>query len=157
MRRLAFATAIVLAASAARAAPQGPATMDPEGIDAWRVANIDVAGGWTLMHADGSALSYAGGPNGVKTDEDGFLHVDVRREYYKAVRVGPQASRSNLQTWVLDCELRRLRVTGMNFYVQNNMKGGGFRKAAEEPAWMTIAEDQSPVFDRICSARPASQ
>jgi hypothetical protein len=156
MRSLAPAVAVALAASAALAAPS-PATMDAKGIDEWRQQHIDAAGGWLLMHADGSALSYAGGPNGLTTDKDGFLRVDVRREYYKPVRVGPQASRSNLQTWVLDCEARRLRVTSMNFYVQNNMKGGGFRRAAEAPSWAAIAQDNNdkPVFDRICAARPA--
>lgn len=158
MRSLASAFAAALTASVALAATPPPATMDAKGIDAWRQAHIDTAGGWLLMHADGSALSYAGGPNGLATDKDGFLRVDVRREYYKAVRLGPQASRSNLQTWTLDCELRRLRVTAMNFYVQNNMKGGGFRKTAEEPSWTIIGQDKndSPVFDRICAARPVT-
>jgi hypothetical protein len=157
-RAAAMILAIVMGAPALAAPPPPPATMDARGIDAWREAHIDAAGDWLLMHADGSALSYAGGPNGLSTDKDGFLRVDVRREYYRPVRVGPQASRSNLQTWVLDCELRRLRVTAMNFYVQNNMKGGGFRKTAEEPSWITIAEENnnSPVFDRICASRPAS-
>lgn len=156
MALAALAPTLAFAAFAAGAAPP-PETMDAAGIDAWRQTHIDTAGGWLLMHADGKALSYAGGPNGVKVDQNGFLQVDVRREYYKPARLGPQASRSNLQTWILDCELRRLRVTAMNFYVQNNMKGGGFRKTAEAPAWITITDDQSPVFDRICAARPVNR
>src|SRR5690606_2320042 len=103
MRALVFAT-VALAGFAARAAPPPPATMDAPVMDARREAHIETAGGWILMDADGAALGYAGGTNGVKSDADGLLHVDVRREYYKVVRVGPQSRRSNLQTWLLDCE-----------------------------------------------------
>lgn len=146
------------AAGGAWAAPKGaalpPATMDAKGIDAWRKATVDDAGGWALMHADGAALSYAGGPNGVAPDKDGFLHVDVRREYYKMVRLGPQPSRSNLQTWVIDCEFKRLRKTSMNFYSLSNMKGTGFRKSADEASWAAADPSEIPIVDRICAAAP---
>jgi hypothetical protein len=139
-----------LAASKGAAPP--PATMDAKGIDDWRKAHIETAGGWALLFADGAALSYAGGPNGVVRDKDGFLQVDIRREYYKTVRLGPQASRSNLQTWLLDCDARRVRVTAMNFYVLNNMKGNGFRKSAEEASWAAVDPSDFPLVDRICAA-----
>ena len=131
-----------------------PATMDAQGIDAWRQANIKADGGWVLMHADGAALTYAGGPNGVRADKDRFLHVDVRREYYKPVRLGPQTSRSNLQSWVVDCDLKRLRITGMNFYAQNNMQGNGFRKSADEVGWAPVEASDMALVDRICAAAP---
>jgi hypothetical protein len=140
-------------AAAGQAPP--PASLDAKGVDDWRKANIQ-AEGWVLLHADGAALSYGGGPNGVRPDKDGFLHADVRREYYRTVRVGPGPSRSNLQTWVLDCELRRLRVTSMNFYALNNLQGTGFRKSAEEASWTTLdaGSQNTPEFDRICAAAP---
>ena len=109
------------------------------------------------MHADGVALSYAraGGPDGLQPDADGVLRIDVRREYYRSVRLGPKASRSNYQAWLVDCEGRRLKVTAMNFYAQNNMKGSGFRKEDLEPSWTAVpAEaDDSPLFDRICASQ----
>ena len=137
----------------AAGAVKPPATLDAKGIDAWRQANIQ-AEGWALMNADASALTYAGGPAGVVRDKDGFLHLDVRREYYKAVRLGPQASRSNVQSWTVDCELKRLRITGMSFWMFNNMQGGGFRKAAEEAGWAAAELSEIPVVDRICAAAP---
>jgi hypothetical protein len=142
-------------ATGSAAAP--PAAMDAQGIDAWRKANIRTEGGWALLHADGAALSYAGGPNGVRADKDGFLHVDVRREYYRPVRLGPQPSRSNLQSWVVDCELKRLRITGMNFYAQNNMQGNGFRKSADEAGWAAVEASDMALVDRICAAAPKSR
>ena len=105
-------------------------------------------------YADGAALSYAGGPNGVTADKDGFLHVDVRHEYYRPVRLGPMPSRSNLQSWVVDCELKRLRITGMNFYAQNNMQGNGFRKSADEASWAPVDPSNLDLIGRICAAAP---
>ena len=54
----------------------------------------------------------------------------------------------------LYCEGRRLKVTAMSFYAQNNMKGSGFRKEGEEASWSAVPEggQDSPVFDRICAA-----
>ena len=154
MRGGAWAILVLGLALAARSVAAPPATMDAKGIDAWRQANIQAEGGWVLMHADGAALTYAGGPNGVTADKDGFRHVEVRREYYRPVRLGPQPSRSNLQSWVVDCELKRLRITGMNFYAQNNMKGNGFRKSAEEASWAAADPSEIPIIDRICAAAP---
>jgi hypothetical protein len=138
------------------AAVPPPATLDAKGVDAWRRAHIDGAG-WVLMHADGAALSYArpSGDGGLKPDKDGVLKIDVRREYYRAVRLGPQASRSNYQVWQVDCEGRQLKVTAMTFYAQNNMKGSGFRKAAAESSWTPMAPEaqDSPLFDRICASQ----
>jgi hypothetical protein len=150
----------VLAGPAAAAAPP-PATLDAQGIDAWRRAHIE-GDGWTLMHADGAALSYAraGGPDGLRPDQDGVLRIDVRREYYRPVRLGPQASRSNYQAWMIDCEGRRLKITAMTFYAQNNMKGGGFRKTNEAAdAWTAVPAEarDSPLFDRICASTQAAR
>jgi hypothetical protein len=137
-------------------AQKPPATMDAKGIDAWRLANIE-ADGWTLMHADGDALSYV--RRAADKAEDGSLRVDVRREYYKAVRLGPMPSRSNFQTWLVDCELRRVKVTAMNFYALNNLKGDGFRKASEAVSWTTVSPQaqDSPVFERICASVTAAR
>jgi hypothetical protein len=157
MRGGAWAVPTLALMVAINAAAAPPATMDAKGVDEWRQANIQAEGGWVLMHADGAALTYAGGPNGVTADEDGFRHVDVRREYYKPVRLGPQPSRSNLQSWVVDCELKRLRITGMNFYAQNNMKGNGFRKSADEAGWAPVEASDMALVDRICAAAPKSQ
>jgi len=163
MRRAALAGSILaVAAAAAVAAPKGgmappPARMDAEGIDAWRQQHIDASGGWALMFADGAALSYAGGPNGVVRDKDGFLHVDVRREYYKTITLGPQRSRSNLQTWVVDCELKRMRVTGMNIYSLNNMRGTGIRKSAPEARFAAVDPSDVPLIDRIRAAASRPQ
>ena len=143
-----------VAAMGAAATPP-PASLDAKGVDAWRRAHIE-ADGWTLIHADGAALSYARATTGsLAPDKDGAIKVDVRREYYRPVRLGPQASRSNYQSWLVDCEGRRLKVTAMSFYAQNNMKGSGFRKEGAEAAWSAVPEgsQDSPVFDRIC-ARP---
>lgn len=154
----ALAGAVLAAAgslAAAAPAPQ-PARLDAESIDAWRRAHID-GEGWTLVHADGAALSYArpGGPDGLRPDRDGVLRIDVRREYYRPVRLGPRASRSNYQAWLVDCDGRHLRVTAMNFYAQNNMKGSGFRKEALEPSWTPAPAETRPVFDRICASQAA--
>jgi hypothetical protein len=157
MRGGAAAILMLGLATATQSAAAPPATMDAQGIDAWRKANIQADGGWALLHADGAALSYAGGPNGVRADKDGFLHVDVRREYYRPVRLGPQPSRSNLQSWVVDCELKRLRITGMNFYAQNNMQGNGFRKSADEVGWAPVEASDMALVDRICAAAPKSR
>ena len=156
MRSWAFASALLLATPAAAQKVQPPATMDAKGVDAWLRTYIQ-ADGWTLIHADGEAVSYARGTDGLKADENGLLRAEVRREYYKPVRMGPSASRSNYQTWLLDCDLRRYRVTAMSFYQQNNLKGSGFRKTAEAPAWINLGEGsaESPVFDRICASAPA--
>ena len=142
--------AAVLAATHGHA-QKPPATLDAKGIDAWRLANID-AEGWALMHADGAALSYARG-SPVK-EADGTFPIEVRREYYRPVRLGPRPSRSNYQTWIVDCELRRVKVTAMNFYVLNNMKGDGFRKANEAASWTLLPPEDpdSPLLDRICAS-----
>lgn len=156
MRILGLALLAAALGGPAAYAQRPPATMDAKGIDAWRVANIQ-ADGWALMHADGSALSYV--RRSGEAGEDGTLRVEVRREYYKPVRLGPMPSRSNFQTWLVDCELRRLKVTAMNFYALNNMKGAGFRKSAEGASWTTIpAEAQdSPLFERICASVTAAR
>lgn len=162
MRKLAWPLigGLLTASQALAAAPPPPATLDAAGIDAWRRAHIE-GDGWTLMHADGAALSYAraGGPDGLAPDKDGVLRIDVRREYYRPVRLGPQASRSNYQAWLVDCEGRRLKVTAMNFYAQNNMKGSGFRKEGLEPGWtgMPAEAQDSPLFDRICASAQAAR
>jgi hypothetical protein len=160
MRKLvaALAGAVLAGAGspASGASAPAPVRLDAQGIDAWRREHID-GDGWTLMHADGAALSYAraGGPDGLQPDKDGVLRIDVRREYYRSVRLGPKASRSNFQAWLVDCEGRRLKVTAMNFYAQNNMKGSGFRKEDLDSSWTAVpAETQdSPLFDRICAAQ----
>jgi hypothetical protein len=69
--------AAVLGATGAQA-QKPPASLDAKGIDAWRAANIQ-ADGWTLMHADGAALSYA--RRSAEPAEEGSLRVEVRREY----------------------------------------------------------------------------
>lgn len=157
LTRVALAGAVLATGPGAGATPPPPATMDARGVDAWRQAYIQ-ADGWTLMHADGAALSYAraGGPEGLKPDASGVMKIDVRREYYRPVRLGPQSSRSNYQAWLVDCEGRRLKVTGMTFYVQNNMKGGGFRKDGSDATWtgMPPEAQDSPLFDRICASQP---
>ena len=137
-------------------AQKPPETMDARGIDAWRVANIK-ADGWTLVHADAAALSYA--RHAAEKDPEGHLRIEVRREYYKPVRLGPMPSRSNYQTWTVDCELRRMKVTEMNFYALNNMRGDGFRKAADKASWSSIAPEaeDSPVFERICAPATAAR
>lgn len=149
----AVAAALLGAASMGAATPP-PASLDARGVDAWRRAHID-AMGWTLMHADGAALSYARAADGVLApDKDGVVRIDVRREYYRPVRLGPQASRSNYQVWLVDCEGRRLKVASMSFYAQNNMKGSGFRKDGSESSWSAVPEgsQDSPLFDRICAS-----
>ena len=152
---LAAAVAAMLC-GAWQAAPRPPATLDAVGIDAWRIAHIK-ADGWALLHADGVALSYAGGPSGLVRDKDGLLHVDVRREYYKPVRLGREPSRSNQQSWVVDCGGRRLKVLSMAFYSANNLGGTGFRQQAEDTAWIPVEPNSqtSPLFDRLCAAAPA--
>ena len=147
--------AAAFAASAAHA-QKPPETMDAKGIDAWRLANIE-ADGWTLIHADGAALSYA--RQAAERDPEGYRRIEVRREYYRPVRLGPMPSRSNYQSWTVDCELRRVKVTAMNFYARNNMRGEGFRKAADKAAWTAIAPEaqDSPVFERICASLTAAR
>ena len=150
------ALGLALAGSAwAAGAVKPPATLDARGIDDWRKANIQ-AEGWALMQADGAALTYAGGGAGVVRDKDGFLHVDVRREYYQPLRLGPQPSRSNVQAWTVDCELKRLRITAMSFWKLNNMQGTGFRKSADAAGWMAVEPSDLPLVDRICAAAPRS-
>lgn len=148
--------AALLGVASMGAATPPPASLDAEGVDAWRRAHID-ATGWTLVHADGAALSYAraGGPDGLRPDKDGVVKIDVRREYYRPVRLGPQASRSNYQVWLVDCEGRRLKVAAMSFYAQNNMKGSGFRKDGAESSWSVVPEgsQDTPLFDRICASQ----
>ena len=147
--------AALLGAASMGAATPPPASLDAQGVDAWRRTHIE-ANGWTLMHADGAALSYARATDGsLAPDKDGVLKVDVRREYYRPVRLGPQASRSNYQVWLVDCEGRRLKVAAMSFYAQNNMKGSGFRKDGAESSWSAVPEgsQDSPLFDRICASQ----
>ena len=153
---LALAVSIATDGAWAAGPVKPPASLDARGIDDWRREHIQ-AEGWALLHADGAALSYAGGPSGVSADKDGFLHVDVRREYYKSQRLGPADSRSNLQTWVIDCDQKRLRITAMNFYSLNNMKGTGFRKSADEAVWAPVDPSESPLVERICAAAPKSR
>lgn len=147
-----------VAAVAQDKAVRPPASLDAKGIDDWRKAHI-AAEGWALVFADAAAISYAGGGNGVKADSDGFLRVDVRREYYKSVRLGSQPSRSNVQTWIVDCGLQRFKIVAMSFWRLNNMKGDGFRKTAEDATWTTAApnSDNSHVIDLICAAQPAAR
>lgn len=147
--------AALLGVAAMGAATPPPASLDAPGVDAWRRAHIDAAG-WTLMHADGAALSYARpADSSLAPDKDGVVKVDVRREYYRPVRLGPQTSRSNYQVWLIDCEGRRLKVAAMSFYAQNNMKGSGFRKDGAESSWSAVPEgsQDSPLFDRICASQ----
>jgi hypothetical protein len=156
MRIVGLGMSVMALCASAAFAQKPPETLDAKGIDAWRLANID-ADGWTLMHADGEALSYA--RRAAEKDPEGYLRIEVRREYYKPVRLGPMPSRSNYQTWVVDCELRRMKVVGMNFYALNNMRGDGFRKSADKASWTSIAPEagDSPVFERICAPVSAAR
>src|SRR5438105_4495657 len=80
--------------------PKPPASLDARGIDAW-ISQYIVPDGWVLLAADAAAVTYGRGELAVM--EDGLVQADVRREYFRPARMGAMNSRSNQQTWLVDC------------------------------------------------------
>jgi hypothetical protein len=145
-----------LAAPAAAAAqtPKPPATLDAAGIDDWMKRYL-TPDGWVLLTAD--AVSVTLGRPEITVNEAGLLQAEIRREYYRPTRLGSMNSRSNRQSWVVDCGGRRFQVVSMSVFLNNNLQGESFRRQALDGEWVDVAPGtpNAHVVDRVCAAGPA--
>lgn len=132
--------------------PPPPATIDDAGVTAWLKAHIKMEG-WTLIGADGVAVAL-GSPDGVIKSSDGPMTAKIRHEYYRPVRLGDMDSRSNLQTWNVDCEGGRLQVVSIAIYEASNLEGRSQAKSNPDAAWSAVepASLRGRTVKRICEA-----
>ena len=151
---IAIASSLALASSAYAAAfePPPPVSVDDKGVKAW-LNNFITTQGWTIIAADGVAVSL-GSPEGVGRLADGTLTTKIRHEYYTPVTLGDMQSRSNLQSWTVDCSGRRLKITVFEIYKGNNLTGGGERMSNPQVDWQPVraGSQNERVIKRICEA-----
>lgn len=143
----------VLCGSAAASPVPPPATIDDAGVTAWINGYLKVDG-WTLIAADSQAVTF-GSPRGVGQDADKTLTTQIRHEYYQAVRLGDLESRSNIQTWNIDCEGRRIRILDIAIFEENNLGGRSQARSAPGAEWIPVgdmASTRGRTFQRICDA-----
>lgn len=154
---LGAALAVGLGVGVAGAAPAPPATIDDAGVTAWLKAHIK-SEGWTLIAADGAAV-VLGSPDGVSHAADATLTTQVRHEYYSAVRLGELDSRSNLQTWNVDCKGKRIRIVSMAIFEENNLYGKSQSVARPDAGWTAIdpTSTRARTIKRICEAPTTGQ
>lgn len=133
-------------------APPPPATIDDDGMRAWLKAYIKTDG-WTLITADDVAVTL-GGPDGVAVMEDGTLSVQIRHEYYGPTRLGPMGTRSNLQSWNIDCERQRMRVLSITMFQDNNLSGASQSAGRNDVEWTSFDPDSARgrTVKRVCEA-----
>jgi hypothetical protein len=135
--------------------PPPPSEISDAGVKAWLNTYIR-AEGWTVIAADNVAVTL-GGPDGVEVLDGGYLRATIRHEYYRPTEFGDFHSRSNRQTWVIDCPNHRHKVTEMEIYAASNLAGDhrvmGPRPLAEAP-WIASDPDSLSrrVETRICEA-----
>lgn len=143
-------------ASADEATPP-PATMDDAGVRAWLSDHIDTDG-WTLITADGAAV-VLGSPKGVSQHRDGLLSTEIRHEYYRPFQLGGLDSRSNLQSWDVDCKGQRIRIQKMTVFAGNNMSGASVTRNWQKGDWVAVAanETRARTVARICDAPATGQ
>jgi len=145
--------ALVLATGAAAAEPPPPpATMDNASVAAWIKTYIQTDG-WTLIGADEAAV-VLGDPRGVSRGADGFLTTQIRHEYYRPTRLGDIDSRSNLQTWSVDCKQGLVRVLDMAIFEENNLAGKSKGLSMPGAAWSATEPGsmRGRTMQRICEA-----
>lgn len=133
-------------------APPPPVTIDDEGVQAWLDRYIK-ADGWTVFAADGVAVAM-GSPSGVTVMTDGTMRAEVRHEYYNPTRIGPMDTRSNLQTWIVDCEAKRVRVVSMQIFALSNLQGESAKSENPQAEWSTPSPGsvKARSVERVCRA-----
>ncbi|OHB28020.1 MAG: hypothetical protein A2790_11375 [Phenylobacterium sp. RIFCSPHIGHO2_01_FULL_69_31] len=134
-----------------------PTTLDEAGVKSWLASHIR-SDGWTLITADGAAVSF-GGPAGVARLADGTLSALVRHEYYAPAPFGDVTSQSNLQSWNVDCKGRRMRVLTFAMFEGSNLSGPSWARASAQPAWDEVEADspRGRAVKRICEAPATGQ
>jgi hypothetical protein len=148
-----LACALAAACAAAPEAPiPPPASVHSDGVKAWLNQYIK-ADGWIVFAFDQSAVSL-GSPQGVAVLSDNTLQADVRREYFSVIIFGEFASRSNLQTWNVDCKSGKIRTTSMTVYALNNLQGDHETRELSDAPWHDVAANSvdEVARDRICRA-----
>ena len=133
-----------------------PASPDNAGVSKWLHDHIKVEG-WAVLAADRQAVAL-GSPEGVVQRPDGFPQANVRHEYYVAIKISGQTTRSNLQTRVFDCPGKRQRVISMDIYEKNNLSGQSYTASNANAAWTTpqAASLYGRVLARVCAATRAA-
>lgn len=141
---------------AAQNAPK-PATVDDASVRSWLASHIR-SDGWTLITADGDAVSF-GSPAGVTKLADGTLSALLRHEYYAPMRLGDMNSQSNLQSWNVDCKGRRIRVLTFTAYEGSNLSGSSQARASSQSPWDDVEADSAKgrAVKRICEAPTTGQ
>ena len=154
MKRLGLAMALAASVAPAWAADDipPPATIDDVGVTAWITKHLK-ADGWTIIAADGQAVTL-GSPKGVAVRSDGQMETEMRREYYEAREMGGMMTRSNLQSWRVDCKARTFAVVAMSIYEKSNLAGASqsntFGAAKAGPP--TPGSQNERAIKRICEA-----
>ncbi|MDP2213349.1 surface-adhesin E family protein [Phenylobacterium sp.] len=140
----------------AQSAPK-PATLGDAGLRSWLADHIETDE-WVLIAASDSGVTL-GGPAGVIERADGTLSALVRREYFSPMGLGDMDSQSNLQSWSVDCENRRLRVLNMAIYEGSNLTGSSQAQASTEPPWSRAEANSANGYTvkRICEAPTTGQ
>jgi len=147
------ALVIALAGSASAEPVPPPTTIDDEGVRVWIKSYLKVDG-WTLIAADGGAVAF-GSPEGVSQGADKTLTAQIRHEFYHPMRMGDFDSRSNLQTWNIDCEHKRMRIVDIAIFEDNNLAGRSQARSFRNAEWTPVEDKTSTrgrTFRRICEA-----
>jgi hypothetical protein len=156
MRRAGVGLVIAIAVSASAASAEDdippPASIDDAGVTAWIGKHLK-AEGWTIIAADGQAVTL-GSPKGVAVRRDGLIEAEMRREYYKAVDMGGMMSRSNLQTWRVDCGKKTIAIAAMSIYARSNMQGEGMSRTFDDATGRppSAGSQNERALKRICEA-----
>jgi hypothetical protein len=154
--RIGALAAVIATGAAAEPAPP-PATIDDAGVMAWLKAYIKTEG-WTLIAADSAAV-VLGSPEGVKQEADKSLTTQIRHEFYRATRLGQIDSRSNLQTWNVDCKGGRMRILSMAVFEDNNLYGKSQSHTWTDAEWIPVdpSSARGRSVRRICDAPTTGQ
>lgn len=146
----AIACGVAYAAAAAEVPP--PAKIDDANVTAWIKAYLKTDG-WTVIAADGAAVSF-GSPKGVSVGADGLFETEIRREYYRPTPMGDLMTRSNLQSWRVNCKTREIQVVAMSIHAENNLAGQSMSRKIAEGPWTTPTpgSQNEHAVKRICDA-----
>jgi len=153
----AFVIAIAIASAAAAEPVLPPATIDDAGVKAW-IKTYLKTDGWTLIAADGAAV-VLGSPDGVRQAADKTITAQIRHEFYRPVRLGDLDTRSNLQTWNVDCTGQRIRILDMAIFEDNNLTGRSQARSSPNSEWTPVdmSSTKGRTVKRVCEAPTTGQ
>lgn len=152
-----FAIVIATASAAVAEPPPPPSSIDDSGVTAWIKAYLKTDG-WTLIAADSAAV-VLGSPDGVRLEDDKTITAQIRHEFYRPLAMGDLDSRSNLQTWNVDCAGQRMRILDFAIFEDNNLAGRSNAHNMPNAKWTPVdmTSTRGRTVKRICEAPTTGQ